>query len=221
MAFIKFENVSFHYINGKPVIKNAGIQFEKSKFTAVMGPNGSGKTTLGKLLVGILKPNYGRIFIDKKDSSKMSLGEIGTRIGYLFQNPRLQIFSTTVLDELSFVFRLKDFSQDLINRKVTRILEQLNLADKRDSITFNLSYGEMQRLAIAGIIINKPAYLVLDEPTTGLDIARRETLLSILKDLLAKGIGMTVITHDKKFIKNFTGKLIKIDKGEVFETVIK
>lgn len=100
------------------------------------------------------------------------------------------------------------------------MLSLLNLNDKRDSITFNLSYGEKQRLAIAGILLNKPDYLILDEPTTGLDIVRKEILLSTLYELLDEGIGISVITHDEKFVKNFTGRLIKMNEGRVDETCI-
>jgi energy-coupling factor transport system ATP-binding protein len=170
--------------------------------------------------VGILKPASGSIFINKKDITTMSLGEAGAQIGYLFQNPEFQIFATTVMEELTFILRLNDIDEDQIIRQVERVLSLLNLNDKRDSITFNLSYGEKQRLAIAGILLNKPDYLILDEPTTGLDIVRKEILLSTLYELLDEGIGMSVITHDEKFVKNFTGRLIKMNEGRVDETCI-
>lgn len=220
LAFIRADDVSFSYAGKKPVIRNMNLRFNRGEFTAIMGPNGCGKTTLGKLMVGILKPVSGSIFINKKDITTMSLGEAGAQIGYLFQNPEFQIFATTVMEELTFILRLNDIDEDQIIRQVERVLSLLNLKDKRDSITFNLSYGEKQRLAIAGILLNKPDYLILDEPTTGLDIVRKEILLSTLYELLDEGIGMSVITHDEKFVKNFTGRLIKMNEGRVDETCI-
>jgi energy-coupling factor transport system ATP-binding protein len=220
LAFIRADDVSFSYAGKKPVIRNMNLRFNRGEFTAIMGPNGCGKTTLGKLMVGILKPVSGSIFINKKDITTMSLGEAGAQIGYLFQNPEFQIFATTVMEELTFILRLNDIDEDQIIRQVERVLSLLNLNDKRDSITFNLSYGEKQRLAIAGILLNKPDYLILDEPTTGLDIVRKEILLSTLYELLDEGIGMSVITHDEKFVKNFTGRLIKMNEGRVDETCI-
>jgi energy-coupling factor transport system ATP-binding protein len=220
LAFIRAHDVSFSYAGKKPVIRNMNLRFNRGEFTAIMGPNGCGKTTLGKLMVGILKPVSGSIFINKKDITTMSLGEAGAQIGYLFQNPEFQIFATTVMEELTFILRLNDIDEDQIIRQVERVLSLLNLNDKRDSITFNLSYGEKQRLAIAGILLNKPDYLILDEPTTGLDIVRKEILLSTLYELLDEGIGMSVITHDEKFVKNFTGRLIKMNEGRVDETCI-
>jgi len=221
LSYIRADDVSFGYVFGKPVIKNFNLKLDRGEFTAVMGPNGSGKTTLGKLLVGILRPSSGKIFIEDTDNSKMSLGQIGSKIGYLFQNPDLQIFASTVLDELSFIMDLKDFDKDLIEHEVGKVLELLHLSDKKDSTTFNLSYGEKQRLALAGILMNKPDYLILDEPTTGLDALRKEILFKILIELLRNNIGITVITHDEKFIENFSGRIIKIQKGGIIETGIK
>jgi len=221
LAFIRFENVSFQYSKEKPLIKDLNLELYGNSFTAIMGLNGSGKTTLGKLLIGMVRPTRGRVFIEEKEITSLSLGEIGSTIGYLFQNPEFQIFATNVFDELSFVLKLKDINEDQINQDVKEVLNLLHLSDKKDSVTFNLSYGEKQRLAMAGILLNRPKYLLLDEPTTGLDIVRKEVLLSILKQLLDRGIGMSVISHDEKFIRNFTGRLLKMKDGIVYETSIK
>ena len=91
LAFIRAHDVCFHYENKKAVIRNINLQFNRGEFTAIMGPNGCGKTTLGKLMMGILKPVSGHMFIDKKDTSLMSLGEAGKKIGYLYQNPEPQV----------------------------------------------------------------------------------------------------------------------------------
>ncbi len=220
MTFIRLDNVSFYYESKRPLIDNLDLDFKKGGFTAVMGPNGSGKTTLGKLLAGILKPVAGRITIEGMDASKIGLAQIGSRIGYLFQNPELQIFSKTVYDELSFIPSLMDGDQLQMEKEIDSLLSLMGLEHKKQSMTFSLSYGEKQRLAIASLLFNKPRYLVLDEPTTGLDLPRKEKLLAILKDLLGQGIGMTVITHDARFVKNFKGRLIEAMEGDFFESTI-
>jgi len=217
LAFIQANEVSFGYDEDSPVISGLNLSIGQSGFSAVMGPNGSGKTTMGKLMMGILKPRSGSIFIDGKDITSMSLGDIGEKIGYLFQNPEFQIFSHTLLDELTFIPMLKGRDKEAINTKAEKVLKLLHLEDKKDVPTFYLSYGEKQRLAIAGILMGDPGYLILDEPTNGLDMVRKDILLSILKELLDRGIGMTVITHDSKFINNFSGKLFNIENGEVIE----
>jgi energy-coupling factor transport system ATP-binding protein len=221
LAFIEADNVCFWYDEKKKIITDLDLKIESGSFTAIMGPNGSGKTTIGKLIMGILKPGSGTILIDGTDTKSMSLGEAGSKIGYLFQNPEFQIFSHTVLDELTFIPRLKGIDGGTINREAERLLELLHLEDKKDIPTFNLSYGEKQRLAIAGILVVRPRYLILDEPTTGLDPVRREVLISILRKLLDEEIGITVITHDSRFISDFSGRLLKIDEGRIIETGIK
>lgn len=217
MAFIELHNVSFGYKRDNPIIKKAEFEINSGDFIAVTGPNGSGKTTLGKLIMGILKPVIGRVCIEGRDAAAMNPGEIGRRIGYLFQNPELQIFALTVMEELSFALRIKNIDEDVIADRVDKILKLLHLEHHLNSPTFSLSYGEKQRLAIAGILINDPGFLILDEPTTGLDSARMDILMSILRGLLARGVGMMVISHDGIFIKNFQGKIFRMYGGEIFE----
>ena len=221
LAFIKFEDISFSYPGQEKLIEDLTLEFEKGQFTAVMGENGSGKTTIGKLMVGILKPISGAVFLGGENLSDISLGRVGSRVGYLFQNPELQIFATTVAEELSFIPELKDIEEEKINSEVNEVLNLFSLSSKKESIIYNLSYGEKQRLALAGILINKPEYIILDEPTTGLDFLRRQQLLSIMKELLLRGIGMTVISHDEKFIKNFKGNILKVRRDGIVRTSIK
>ena len=220
LAFIAADDVSFSYDGRNPVISGLDMEIAARGFTAFMGPNGSGKTTIGKLMMGILKPVSGSVLIDGDDTRQLSLGQVGSKIGYLYQNPQFQIFSQTVTDELTFIPRLKGADEDDLMQEAERLIRLLHLEDKKDIPTFNLSYGEKQRLAIAGILACSPCYLILDEPTTGLDIVRKQMLISILKELLGGGIGMTVITHDRGFIKNFSGRLLKIEEGRIFEESI-
>jgi energy-coupling factor transport system ATP-binding protein len=220
LAFIKLHNITFGYPGRKKLFEGLSLDFEKNSFTAMMGANGSGKTTLGKIMTGIIRPSGGNIVLNGTSLHEMNLGQVGRHVGYLFQNPETQIFATTVIDELSFIMKLKNIDQALIDKDVDEILELFNLTDKKSSVTFNLSYGEKQRLALAGILINKPGYLILDEPTTGLDFLRKQQLQSILTDLLKRGTGIFIISHDEKFIRSFTGKLLTLKDGKVFEAVI-
>lgn len=221
MAFIKFEDILFKYPGQEKLIEDLTLEFEKGQFTAVTGENGSGKTTIGKLMVGILKPTSGTVFLDGENLSNISLGKAGSRVGYLFQNPELQLFAITVAEELSFISRVKDIEEGKIDEEVNEVLNHFSLLSKKESIIYNLSYGEKQRLALAGILINKPEYLILDEPTTGLDFVRKQKLLSIMKELLLCGIGMTVISHDEKFIRNFKGNLFTIRRDGIVHASIK
>lgn len=215
MGFIELKEIEFQYENGKKVFNNFSLNIDKDKITALTGPNGSGKTTLGKLMIGILKPKKGQVCIFNKATNEMTLSEIGSKIGYLFQNPEKQFFTNSVYDELSFVLKTKGYEEEYIKDKVEEMLELFQLKGLEGTFPFLLSQGEKQRLAIAAILINEPQYLILDEPTTGLDNRRREILLAILKKLKDRGIGMTIISHDDEFIERIADRLIGINRGEI------
>ena len=112
-GLIELKNVNFEYIKGKRIIKNVNININVKDITCITGPNGSGKTTLGKLMVGILKPNSGGIYLFGENITNMSLGQIGEKIGYLFQNPEKQFFSNTVEDEIKFILEIKDLNRNI------------------------------------------------------------------------------------------------------------
>ncbi len=215
--YIELDDVSFAYKKDAPVIGGLSLQLYREQFTAITGPNGSGKTTLGKLMTGILRPQIGRIFICGRDSTEMKLGEIGQRIGYLFQNPGLQIFAPSVREEISFALELKGEDKGEIQEKVSRSLKDFDLSHLADAFPFRLSRGEQQRLAIAAVLINSPGFLILDEPTTGLDMERRRALSEILAGLRNKGIGMAVISHDRAFISRLADRTIRMYGGEIVE----
>lgn len=217
LDFINVKGLNFHYEKGKDIIKNINLELYNREITIVTGSNGSGKSTLGKLLMGILKPISGEISIQGRNITQMSLGEMGGKIGYLFQNPEKQFFTHSVQEELSFVLKSKGLELEYINKKVDNLLQIFQLEHLRESFPLKLSQGEKQRLAIAGILVNDIEYLILDEPTTGLDVKRKYILIDKLKSLNKKGIGMTIISHDNEFIKLLADRRIKLDRGEIVE----
>ncbi len=213
--FIHLSKVSFSYKRGEEILKNIDLTLQQNQITAIRGDNGSGKTTLGKLLVGILKPNTGSIFIDCRRVSEMSLGEIGKQIGYLFQEPERQIFTATVGEELSFSLEINNVEDPTTQYRITELLELFHLLPLIDQFPFLLSRGEKQRLAMASILINQPRFLILDEPTTGLDKVRRSILSELLQQQRAKGVGMLVITHDEAFVNELADRIIILEGGEI------
>lgn len=219
MPYIDLKDACYRYPKGSFAVKNICLQFSQDEFTAVTGCNGSGKTTLGKLSAGILKPDSGAVTIDGICSRDMSLGEIGKRIGYLFQNPDRQIFAPSVYEEISFVLELKGYSPKEVQEKTYSMLEIFNIAHLEKAVPFKLSRGEKQRLALAAMLVNDPKYLILDEPTTGLDIERKGILSGILDKLNEKGIGMILISHDGSFIKRHASRIIKMHEGEIADDI--
>ncbi len=215
--YIILKNVDFSYIKGRKIIKNISLQLSKNDFTAIVGPNGSGKTTLGKIIMGILKVQKGKIYINNKDIEEISLGDMGKLIGYLFQNPDKQIFASSVYDELAFPLKIQGEREEVVRRKTQAILNTFQLSHLLDSFPFNLSQGEKQRLALASILLRNPQFLILDEPTTGLDIERKRLLSILLDNIRKRGIGIVMISHDRDFIRKHGTRIIKMAGGEVVE----
>jgi energy-coupling factor transport system ATP-binding protein len=214
-GFIVVENM-YLSLNHIPILKNINLSLDRHQFVSVVGPNGSGKTTLGKAITGILKHNQGHIYLNDTNISLLSLAEIGRTIGYLFQNPEKQIFAPKVIEELSFALKYKKVNQKIIEEKTVEMLHLFDLYHLKDATTFFLSQGEKQRLAIASVLLNEPEYLILDEPTTGLDIKRRKEL-SLLIDKLKTKTGILSISHDKEFINRHSERIITMKDGCIID----
>ncbi|MGI6359112.1 MAG: energy-coupling factor ABC transporter ATP-binding protein [Bacillota bacterium] len=214
-SVIVARDVSFSYPKGPPLFERLNLTLYQGEFTAIVGENGSGKTTLGKLLCGILRPAGGSVSILGEESHNLSLGSIGQKIGYLFQNPDQQLFALTVREELCWPLQLRGEDAESVRRKVGQVLGRFQLAGLEDKLPFRLSRGEKQRLVLAAIMLQRPSYLILDEPTSSLDQERRAGLSQVLQELQAEGIGMAVITHDSDFLQQHAQRVIQLREGRV------
>lgn len=220
MIYIEAKKIFFGYPRRKKIISDISLSILKNEITAITGDNGGGKTTLGKLLAGILKPSEGKVLISGNDTKELTLGQIGKKIGYMFQNPSRQIFTANIKEELLFANRLKGDNLEEAYPHMEKILDFFDLSSKKDELTFNLSYGEKQRLALAAILMNKPEFLILDEPTTGLDKVRKNKLSNYLMKLKGEDVGMIIISHDHDFIKCHASRRIEIIRGEIVNDTV-
>jgi len=208
--FIVIKGIDF-YLDSNPILKNINLTIDSKQFISITGPNGCGKTTLSKLIMGIYPYSKGSIKIEDKEVFEMSLSEIGRKIGYLFQNPEKQIFTSTVFEELSFIYKYReDIDKSRKEREIDEILDTFDIRNLKNKSTFFLSQGEKQRVALATVLLNKPKYLILDEPTTGLDYKRKEMLSEIL-DKYKNKIGVLLISHDYNFVKKHSQKIIRLE----------
>jgi energy-coupling factor transport system ATP-binding protein len=212
---INIKSVTFGYPKKEKIFQDFSVDFSQNEITGIIGKNGSGKTTLGKLTCGILKPSGGEILAWGKQIKEMTLGEIGSNIGYLYQSPERQLFALSVFDELAFTLELDGVSKDEINKRVEQQLEEYELLHLKTHKPFTLSRGEKQRLAIAAILMRTPKMLVLDEPTTSLDYIRKSMLGTTLEKLRNKGIGVVIISHDMEFISLHANRIIEIENGRL------
>ena len=213
---LNVENIYFSYPKSSSLILSGlSASFPSAQITAVTGPNGCGKTTLSKIMVGILKPGQGQVFLDGKDIAGFSLAEIGRYIGYVMQNPDQQLFSASVEDEVTFGLKNLDLDEKEITERIDYYLGYFQLDQYRKSLPFHLSLGEKQRVILAAILAMKPCYLVLDEPTSALDIYRRRLLGEHLLNIAPKmGCGIILISHDKSFIQKYADQQIIIRGGK-------
>jgi len=216
MAFLELDNVHFTYPKAKQeIIRGVSIIIEKGEAVALMGPNASGKTTIGKIMVGIYKPTKGRVMLNDRDISQYNLGEVGKKIGYIFQNPEKQLFSPTVEEEIGFGLHFRGMKEELIQEKVEEMLIYFDLVPKRKEFPFNLSQGEKQRLAMAAAFALEPDFMIMDEPTTGLDVKRKNKLIELLFKVKAKGTGYMVISHDDEFCKRVADRILFLKDGRI------
>ena len=205
---IKAESLSFKYPHSSAsVLSDFSAEFDRGEITAIRGKNGCGKTTLTKLLTGVLRPESGSISIDSLDISCLDLFEIGQRVGYVFQNPNRQLFCDTVFNEVAYGLRNLGFDAAQTEAEVIHFLEFFGLSSYRDSYPGKLSHGEKQRLALAAVLALGTGYLVLDEPTTGLDVRRQRELGGMLRKLRQEsGCGIILVSHEADFIANFADR---------------
>lgn len=212
---IVFENVSFRYQEGPLALRGVSLKIEKGEFIGVIGHSGAGKTTLAKLAVGLLKPTEGRVLIDGIDTARMPVSELARKVGYVYQNPDMMLFASSILEEVGFALKNFGIPEGEIEKRVAEALRAVDLNKPLTASPHALSFGEKHRLAIACVLAMEPEYIILDEPTTGLDYARCLTLFNVLRELNRSGKTVIVITHDLDLLARYSSRVIVLEKGSV------
>ena len=221
---LNLQNVTFTYMKGTPFEKTAlhdvSLQIEKGEFVAVIGHTGSGKSTLVQHLSGLLHPDKGSVTVDGVNLNTKNTNAKKARksVGMVFQYPEHQIFAETVYEDIAFGPRNKGLGPDEVDRAVRDAMAFVGL--DFDSFAkrspFRLSGGQMRRVAIAGVIAMEPDYLILDEPSAGLDPRSRDAVFKEVMALYKKrGIAVILVTHNMEEAARYASRLLVISGGQV------
>jgi len=216
-SYIKLTGISYGYPRSRFALKDINMSLNQGEIVGITGENGSGKTTLGKIIMGILMPDSGNIEIDGVDGKSLKLCERGFKIGYAFQNPDRQLFAANVQDEIIFPLEIKGVDKTTALERAAALLERFELSHLKERVPMRLSRGEKQRLVLAATLAQEPGFLILDEPTTGLDRDRKKALYQLMEELAREGIGLAVISHDLQFIKDHANRIIRLENGKVVD----
>ena len=221
---INLANVFYTYMTGTPferqALNDVSLTIEKGEVLAIIGHTGSGKSTLVQHLNGLIKPLRGNVTIDGIDIAGRGSDAKQARqqVGMVFQYPEHQIFAETVYEDIAFGPRNRGFSAEEVDKQVHEAMAFVGLDFETfaQRSPFQLSGGQMRRVAIAGVVAMNPDYLVLDEPSAGLDPRSRNT---VFKEIMAlhkeRGIAIVLVTHSMEEAAKYANRMLVINKGKV------
>ncbi len=212
---IEVKDVSYSYFQGTDALKNINLTIMEGELVAILGRNGSGKTTLVRHLIGLIKPEEGKIFVDGKDVAITPTYELAQDVGFCFQNPNHQIVTFKVRDEVIFGLRAHQIPSSEYEERIREALEIVDLQDYIDTEVFDLGKGQKQRLALASVLALKPRILIIDEPTTGQDPQMAQGIFNIIKSLNEMGTTVLMITHQMEYAATYAHRAIVLKSGEI------
>ena len=196
-------------------LKGISLEVHKGDFIAIIGQNGSGKTTLAKHFNGLLKPTSGFVTVFGMDVATTPSYLLVARVGYVFQNPNHQLFSTKVSDELAFGCRNMGLSAEITKKRIQEAAGLLEIEKYLGERPYSLGQGEKQRVAIAAILAMNPDVLVIDEPTTGQDPRRSREIMDLMTKLHSAGKTIVIITHDMDLVCEYAKRVIVMNDGRI------
>lgn len=212
---ISISSLKFSYEGGVQALNGVSLDIRKGEYVAIVGGNGSGKTTLAKNIIGLLKPASGTIFVQGVAASEQKTAAIARVVGYVFQNPDHQLFCPTVYDEVKFGPRNLGFHEKDLEARTQWALEAMDLVDVKDRAPFSLTLSQRRRVSIASMIATDPQVLILDEPTTGLDMKELASLMERIGRLNLEGRTVVLITHDMKLVAKYARRVVVMSEGKI------
>ena len=204
-------------------VHDVSLTIEDGEFVCIVGHTGSGKSTLVQHLNGLLKPTSGQVLVDGEDMNGEGVDRrrIRQKVGLVFQYPEYQLFEETIAKDIAFGPKNQGLSEEEIDQRVRRAMAHVHLDyDKyAERSPFDLSGGQMRRVAIAGVLAMEPKVLILDEPAAGLDPRGRERILGMLQELHREGgVTIVMVSHSMDDCARLATRMIVMSKGELVLT---
>ena len=201
----------------RSVVNNVSINVKQGEVVGLLGPNGAGKTTTFYMIVGMIKPNGGKVFLDEKDITKEPMykkAKMG--IGYLPQEASI-FRRLSVEDNIMAILEMLNLSKHERKERMEKLLEELSITHIRKSKGFQLSGGERRRCEIARSLATNPNFILLDEPFAGVDPIAVEDIMSIVANLKHKGIGILITDHNVHETLSIVDRAYILINGEIFK----
>ena len=213
---INLSHISYNY-EEVSALNDISLEIYAGELIFFTGPNGCGKSTLFKLLNGLIFPTKGEYYFDNKKIDKNTLQDnisaksFHKRIGYIFQNPDVQLFNATVYDEIAFGPRQMNLNEEIIHQRVNELLIYLNIQHLQDRPPYHLSGGEQKKVALAAILALNPDVLMIDEPLNGLDNKTRQWFKEFLMDFIKANKTILISTHEQELLSLPHSRIIKFN----------
>lgn len=220
---ITIEGLDFHYGAGKqtvPVLSDINVSFNDNQITAIIGQTGSGKSTLVQQLNALLLPSEGQVNVNgmviTNKTKEKSLAPVRAQVGMVFQFPEAQLFAPTVLEDVMYGPLNFGSTQEEAEVAAKKALAQVGLSeDYLEQSPFNLSGGQMRRVALAGVLAMDPQIMVFDEPAAGLDPQGQEELLALISSLKEAGKTIVIISHQMEQVLALADRVIVMKDGHI------
>ena len=202
---------------GRQVVRGVNLEVCQGEVVGLLGPNGAGKTTSFYMIVGLIAPDTGQVFVDDIDITRvpMYLRARQYGISYLPQEPSV-FRKLTVEENILAVLEVQNISQEMRRSRTEKLIEQLNLGHIRKTRGYALSGGERRRVEIARCLCIQPSFILLDEPFSGIDPIAVLDLQEIIFDLKASGIGVLITDHNVRETLSVTDRAYVINEGRIF-----
>ena len=208
---ISFENVSFAYEAGEPVINDLSFRIEDGEAVGLIGANGAGKSTVMKLLLGLVS-GEGRIMVDDTEVKRENLAKIRKKLGFVLQNSDNQMFMPTVYEDMMFAPLNYMVSREDAEKRVDEVLDRLGLQYLKHKYNHKISGGEKRMAAIATILAMEPDAILMDEPTSALDPYNRRVVINTIRELPQTKL---ITSHDLDMIMDTCDRVILISDGRL------